>query len=355
MNSRSGVISAQLRDAARASALHYRVSLPPPLQVPFMGNKATDWLQTELLSLLDVQTVWSLSRYDLPASSSIDSAAQQRVTDVLTRLRDPAYDQSLGLVGKLTLTSGNNPAFINWSFVLYARGAGANYVGIHADSLNEPFDINSGAKLQLGSTAKLRTMITYFDIMTALHSELAPLPAATLQHIGVTAPDTLTRWAARYFVTASDRGLKLMLDAAMQRTYSASPVTFFTGGGNNGFDNFEHWEDSLVPTVAYAFQNSINCVFVQLIRDTRDYYVTQSGVNETHLLSNPHDPARAAYLRRAGDNAAPLREAFIFFTASICGCLTKAVSGNVGHGLERLLWPCARIFAGQSSLGDTLT
>ena len=34
-----------------------------------------------------------------------------------------------------------------------------NYVRIHADSLNKPFDINSGAKLQLGSTAKLRTLV----------------------------------------------------------------------------------------------------------------------------------------------------------------------------------------------------
>ena len=58
---------------------------------------------------------------------------------------------------------------VTWSFVLYERGADRNYVRIHADSLNKPFDINSGAKLMLGSTAKLRTLITYLDIMTDLH------------------------------------------------------------------------------------------------------------------------------------------------------------------------------------------
>jgi len=46
---------------------------------------------------------------------------------------------------------------LTWSVVLYERGADRNYLRVHADSLNEPFDINSGAKLQLGSTAKLRT------------------------------------------------------------------------------------------------------------------------------------------------------------------------------------------------------
>ena len=44
--------------------------------------------------------------------------------------------------------------------MLYERGAERNYLRIHADSLNSPFDINSGAKLILGSTAKSRTLVT---------------------------------------------------------------------------------------------------------------------------------------------------------------------------------------------------
>ena len=64
------------------------------------------------------------------------------------------------MVGHQLLGDGN-PAQMTWSFVLYERDGDRNYVRIHADSLNKPFDINSGAKLQLGSTAKLRTLITY--------------------------------------------------------------------------------------------------------------------------------------------------------------------------------------------------
>ena len=39
---------------------------------------------------------------------------------------------------------------------LYERGAGVNYLRVQADNLDQPFDMNRGAKLDLGSTAKLR-------------------------------------------------------------------------------------------------------------------------------------------------------------------------------------------------------
>ena len=175
---RAGIIPPDLRDAALASRLPFRDNMPPPAPFSFVDNKATDWMQAELLSLLHVPNTWSLDRFDLTVQTSLDEATQQRVIAVLTRLDDPAYDKSLGLVGKYMLTGPTpNPASINWSFVLYERGADANYVRVHADSLNAPFDINSGAKLQLGSTAKLRTLVTYLDIMTGLHQRLAPRSA----------------------------------------------------------------------------------------------------------------------------------------------------------------------------------
>ena len=293
----AGVIPPTLRNAALESRLHFREGLPPPAPFSFVDNKATDWLQAELLSLLHVPNTWSLDRFDLTVHASIDEAAQQRVTGVLSRLGDRAYDSSLGLVGKQMLGDAN-PALVNWSFVLYERGTDANYVRIHADSLNAPFDINSGAKLQLGSTAKLRTLITYLDIITSLNHSLAPLASSELQQIATTAPDALTRWAAGYLAATKDRGLRPMLAAAMQRTYSAAPVTFFTGGGENSFGNFEPWENDTIPTVEYAFKNSINCAFIRLMRDIRDYYIASLGIAEKSLLSNPEDPARQAYLER---------------------------------------------------------
>ncbi len=292
-----GIISPRLRDAALDSRLHFRSDLPAPTRFSFVDNKATDWLQAELLSLLRVQSLWSLDRFDLTAYSSVDEAAQQRVTDVLARLGDPAYDRSLGLYGK-QLLGGGNPALVNWSFVLYERGADANYVRIHADSLNEPFDINSGAKLQLGSTAKLRTLITYLDIVRRLNHELAPLPSPELRHIAATAQDNLTHWAAQYLAGTSDRDVKPMLEAAMMRRYSAAPATFFTGGGENSFANFDKSENHWVPTVETAFEHSVNAAFVRIMKDIRDFYIARLGIDEKKLLANPDDPARQALLQR---------------------------------------------------------
>jgi membrane peptidoglycan carboxypeptidase len=141
-------------------------------------------------------------------------------------------------------------------------------------------------------------LITYLDIMVTLHRQLASLPTPALLHIAATAPDNLTRWAASYIASTNNRSLQPMLDASMQRTYPAYPVTFFTGGGENSFGNFEQWENTLNPTVEYAFENSINCAFVRLIRDIANYYTAQAGVDETKLLTDPNNPARNAYLNR---------------------------------------------------------
>src|SRR5207248_9187331 len=122
---------------------------------------------------------------------------QARIAGVMQRLSDPKFLQSAGMVGHHLLGDGN-PAKVTWSFVLYERGADRNFVRIHADSLNKPFDINSGAKLMLGSTAKLRTLITYLDIVNQLHNRLATLPARDLTRVAASAEDPLTQWAASY-------------------------------------------------------------------------------------------------------------------------------------------------------------
>jgi membrane peptidoglycan carboxypeptidase len=59
-----------------------------------------------------------------------------------------------------------------------------------------------------------------------------------------------------------------MLDAAMERTYSANPAEgFFTGGGLHHFDNFEPEDDHKTMTVREALTRSVNLVFIRLMRD----------------------------------------------------------------------------------------
>jgi membrane peptidoglycan carboxypeptidase len=173
-------------------------------------------------------------------------------------------------------------------------------VCVHADSLDEPFDINSGAQLILGSTAKFRTLVTYLNVVTALHDRYADRPKAELiaEEPG---RDPLTAWAMTWLAQAPDHGLRRMLDAAMQRRYSAPPGAFFTNGGLHQFHNFETWEDTTRPTVAEAFENSINLVYVRLMRDIRGYFIAQNN-DAVRVMADPSDAVREAYLRRFADH-----------------------------------------------------
>ena len=104
-----------------------------------------------------------------------------------------------------------------------------------------PYDINEGSKLELGSTAKIRVLTTYLEIIAELHETYAELESSSLRKIQVSKQDVLSRWAINYLATAKDRSLPLMLDAALNRTYSASPYErFFTGGGLHTFNNFSN-------------------------------------------------------------------------------------------------------------------
>jgi membrane peptidoglycan carboxypeptidase len=297
----AGVIEPALRDAALRAKPRLRDQLPTPHANPYIGSKATDRLRGELVSLLGVPDFYALDRLDLSAYGTIDSAAQRRVTDVLVRLGDPAFVKSLGLVGH-NLLGGENPARLTWSIVLYERGAERNYLRVNADSLNGPFDINSGAKLILGSTAKLRTLVTYLNIVDRLHRQLGSLSARELKTLARAAKDDpLTAWAADYLAKTSDRSLQPMIDAAMQRRYSGSPGQFFTGGGMHVFANFEKWEDHANPPVIEAFEHSINNSFIRIMRDIALYYTAQEGLETGKLLSDADDPDREAYLRRFAD------------------------------------------------------
>jgi membrane peptidoglycan carboxypeptidase len=296
----AGVIGPRLRDTALAARLTFRTAPPPIDPVSFVDQKATEDVRNQLVGLLKLPDLYSLDRLDLTAETSIDTAAQARVTALLQRLSDRQFVATHGMVGR-QLLGGGDLSKAAWSFVLYERGADRNFVRIHADSMNEPFDINSGGKLMMGSTAKLRTLITYLDIITVLHHSFADLPSRQLSRLAAAAEDPLTAWAAQYLAHAGDRGLQPMLDAAMQRTYSAAPGTFFTGGGVQSFGNFEHSEDHERPTVEIAFQHSINCAFVRLLRDIVTYYTAASGVQIKELLADPDDPQRSAYLHRFVD------------------------------------------------------
>src|SRR6185295_11019098 len=128
-------------------------------------------------------------------------------------------------------------------------------------------DINEGAKLELGSTAKLRALATYLEIIASVHERHSGLKREELRKVEVDRRDRLTRWTLDHLANAKDPGLAATLAAAMERRYSASPAEqFFTGGGVHTFANFKREDNGKTPTVREALRDSVNLAFVRLMR-----------------------------------------------------------------------------------------
>jgi membrane peptidoglycan carboxypeptidase len=296
-----GVISAALRDAALPLRPALREDSGRTRANDYTARKAANLVRVQLAALLDTPRLYDLDRLDLSVTSSIDGALQATVSEQLRRLRESRNAKAAGLVGPHLLERGD-PARLFYSFTLYERTEASNRLRVQADNLDEPFDINAGAKLELGSTAKLRTLITYLEVVAALHERYAGLSEAELRRVEVARRDRLTRWAVDHLSSATDKSLPAMLEAAMQRRYSANPgETFFTGGGAHTFENFKRADNYRSPTVAEAFQDSINLAFIRLMRDVVHHYIYRSPGTAARLLEEPDNPHRAALLSRFAD------------------------------------------------------
>jgi membrane peptidoglycan carboxypeptidase len=264
----AGVISPALRDAALPLPLALLPRAPAEESPPLAQRKLTATTRSRLSTLLEVPQSYDLDRLDLSVVSSLDGPAQREVTRRLRALREPAEAKAAGLVGQYMLDPGDDPGRLVFSVSLYERSERTNLLRVQADSSDQPFDMNEGARLDLGSTAKLRTLVTYLELVAELHQLWAALDAQALKALSVHPQDNLGRWAREYLVQASDRSLSAMTEAAMERRYSASPgEAFRTGGGLHHFVNFDRDHDSRVMTVREALRHSVNLVFIRLMRD----------------------------------------------------------------------------------------
>jgi len=306
---KDGVISSPLMKAALNINLQLRKAIPQQ-KVQFVERKAVNTVRTSLASILGVPVLYDLDRFDLTVRSGIDNQAQQEIMKVLQQLNDLEYAKTAGIIGSHLL--GNKVSGVIYSFVLYEQVGGANLLRVQADNLDQPLNINEGVKLELGSTSKLRTLVTYLEIMAELHKKYSEESSEKLREALARVPssDKLSQWGISYFLTASDKSLKTMLELAMERRYSGNPgERFFTGGGSHTFANFEGWENSKMATVTEALQDSINLSFIRIMRDIVNYYTYQVPGSTARVLEDPNSPMRIEYLRRFAD-----KEGLIFLT-----------------------------------------
>jgi len=294
-----GLITQALQQAAQATPLQFAPNPPEMPQPSFIVQKASNAIRHSLSNSLGLTSLYDLDHIDAAVGTTLDMETQTQVTQFLQQLHDPAFVKTIGLEGFRLLNPDNDPTKINWTIVLFERTAQGNALRVQADNLDQPLDLNDGAKLDLGSTAKLRTLTTYLEIITELHQHFSPLEDDALQEIQESDPDRLTAWALEWLRANPERNSRAMLDAAMQRTYSANPgESFFTGGGLHSFHNFEPLDNSRTVTLAEALRKSINLPFIRLMRDIVSYENAQGANPKREVLGDPDNPARQEFLKR---------------------------------------------------------
>ena len=295
------IIPPSLRDAALKIPLRFRGTAVPEEIRNFAAQKAVNAVRMRLASQLGLQRMYDLDRLDLSVQSTLDGELQQKTTDMLRQLKNPEYANAAGLYGPRLLGTEDLGKII-YSFTLSELTPEGAKFRIQADNFDQPLDINKGTKLDLGSTAKLRTLVTYLEIIEALHKRYATLEPQVLRKLEIDPSDILSRWAIGYLLQNSDKSLATMLNAALERKYSANPdERFFTGGGVHVFHNFKREDDRKILSVREATLNSVNLVYVRMMRDIVRYYMFQVGGSSAKILKDTENPDREGYLRRFAD------------------------------------------------------
>jgi membrane peptidoglycan carboxypeptidase len=301
-----GILNGNLAGLVRAVPVVFSPPVRIYSDVSYARLKASNALRIRLLDLLGVPGLYDLDRLHLEARSTIDVDLQNNVAAVFEKMHDPEFLDKNGLRQEQLLLRGD-PAKVVYSLLLYERTPSANLLRVQTDSLERPFDLNTGIKMELGSTAKLRTLAHYLDMVAQLHKEMSPLTRDELRGRARKASDPITRWVAETLATAPGGkiGLDALLSLALERKYSASPgESFFTGGGLQTFGNFDPKDNGRTLTIREATQRSVNLVYIRLMRDLVKFHEARLPYDMDEVMINATHPVRMRILGESAENEA---------------------------------------------------
>jgi membrane peptidoglycan carboxypeptidase len=291
----NGTISEVLSEAAQVQPLLFRDFSKNSAAPQVAINKGVNVVRNRLGPLFDT-SLYSLDRMDLTVTTTLNSRLQEQISLYLKNLENPDVANSFGLIGKSLLTSGQTDD-LSYSFTLFERTAMGNMVRVQTDTTQLPFDINEGSKLELGSTAKLRTLATYLEIIAELHAKLTSRSKAEIETLMQQKNDPLSYWVCTQLLKNPTLQVRPLLEAAMLRQYSANPAEhFFTGGGLHIFGNFGKKDDNRIATVTESLQYSLNLPFIRIMQDIVRYTQASQWENNRQIVQNDKDPRRVVLL-----------------------------------------------------------
>ena len=297
-----GVVSVAMRDAAlKLSSVTPNRNISAPTK--FMAERKTqNVLRTRLAKALGVRSNYELDRLDLTVKTTLDYDTQQAVTDALKQLSKPEAARKAGILGFRLLNENTDLTPIVYSLMLFERSNAGNLLRVQTDNYDQPLDINEGIRIDLGSTSKLRTMVHYLELVTDVYQQYKKLSIKNLNTLELHPRDNLSTWVVEQLRLTPKINLEDLLNRALDKTYSSSPGEyFFTGGGLHHFNNFTPDEDGKMMSVRDALRDSVNLVFIRLMREVVYHHLYKPD-GLARWLDSPDDPKRNEYLQRFADN-----------------------------------------------------
>ncbi|WP_449359564.1 glycosyl transferase family 51, partial [Alishewanella longhuensis] len=269
---------------------------------PRILDKTALLVRNRVAALLG-RSLYQTDRLDLSVQTTLNLPLQEKINRYLNQLEQQPYASNAGIIGPRLLREDQIRG-VKYSFTLYESTPTGNKLRVQTDNhAEQPFDLNEGGKLELGSTAKLRMLTTYLEMVAELHQLYAEESSTQLAFLDIAPQNQLTQWAINYLIANPGVHLTTMLNAALDREFSADPRTsFFTGGGLHTFGNFRREEDRMTPTLRQSLYESINLPFVRLTQEIVQYSIHHGETSSYQLLKNDNDPRRDQYLRRFADH-----------------------------------------------------
>jgi membrane peptidoglycan carboxypeptidase len=295
------VISPNFSRQIQSAQISFAVHQPKQSLPAFAERKAANEIRSKLALLLGVPGMYELDRLHLDIETTIDPTFQNSIVTLFEKMHDPQFLVAEKLQGERLLAKGD-PSKVIYGIMLFEKTPQGNLLRSITDNLNAPFDINTGMKMQLGSTAKLRVLSNYLDIASSLYTQHASLSAEALKQQQTKARDPITQWALEILTGENRPDLDQFLQLALDRKYSAHPgEMFFTGGGIHTFSNFQKSDNGRVLPVRDATKNSVNLVYVRLMRDIVRYYEARLPYDTDAVLSEMDNPIRRKLLQEISE------------------------------------------------------
>lgn len=261
-------------------------------------QKGANTVRIHLGRMLGMPNLYELDRLNLEVETTLDVDLQNVVAQMFGNLRRREFLAAHGLLQSRLLDRGN-PEHVIYGLTLFERTSEGNLLRAQVDTYENPLDFNQGVKLELGSTAKLRTLAHYLELVASLYGDRKKGKEE------VSGQDPITRFVSEVLRHNPRCSLQDLLRLALDRKYSGSPYeSFLTGGGLHVFRNYDSRQDDMRMSVRDATVHSNNLVFIRLMRDLVRFHQARLEYDPAEILAGRDHPTRARLLQMAADEEA---------------------------------------------------